>query len=243
MVHIEKDQIVPENEDLRVFAVSGDYDDNDLIECYHTDNSNFALFAFPAAFIKYGGIVYRFGTPEEAGEALLKIDPNSTHDYAVLFKEEEARRKKRQGGDFDPENPVPVDERISQVAQDEAKIVEAAETTTLPETPASSPTPTPTPSSTPAPTVDATPSPSSAPSPSTTPTPAPSETPVSGETPVPTVTATSAPSETPTPIPSETSAPAPSETPAPTPSETPVPGETPALTPSPSATPESTLVE
>lgn len=132
MIHIEKDQIVPENENLRVFSVSGDYSDNDLIECYDIENPNSVACAFSAAFVKYGGIIYRFGTPEEVGEALLKIDPKCTHDYAVLFKEEEERRKKRLGGDFTPENPIPADENISQVAQDEAKIDEeqVAETAT-----------------------------------------------------------------------------------------------------------------
>ncbi len=133
MIHIEKDQIVPENENLRVFSVSGDYSDNDLIECYDIENPNSAACAFSAAFVKYGGIIYRFGMPEEVGEALLKIDPKSTHDYAVLFKEEEERRKKRLGGDFTPENPIPADENISQVAQDEAKIDEGQVVITPPE--------------------------------------------------------------------------------------------------------------
>lgn len=122
MIHIEKDQIVPENKDLRVFSQSGDYNDNDLIECYHIDNPDFALSAFSATFIKYGGIVYQFGDPLLMGEELLKIDPECTHDFAILFKEEEERKKKRERGDFTPDNPVPADENISSLMQEEKVI-------------------------------------------------------------------------------------------------------------------------
>lgn len=120
MIHIEQDQSVPENENLRVLSVSGDYDDNDLIECYHIDNPGFALSAFSSTFVKYGGFVYQFSDPVLLGKALLEIDPGCTHNAATLFKEEDARRIKREDGDFTPENPVPVDESISLVAQEEA---------------------------------------------------------------------------------------------------------------------------
>lgn len=124
MIHIEQNQLVPENEDLRVLSVSGDYNDNDLIECCHISNPGFALYAFSATFIKYGGVVYQYSDPLLLGKALLEIDPDCTHDYATLFKEEEARRVKREEGDFTPEAPVPVDESISPIAQTEALVEE-----------------------------------------------------------------------------------------------------------------------
>lgn len=121
MIHIEKGQNVPEHEELRVLSESGDYDDNDHVECAHVSNPDFALCAFPASFVRYGGIVNQFNDPEMLGKALLAIDPQCTHNAATLFKEEEARRIKRLGGDFTPENPVPVDDSISAVAQEEIK--------------------------------------------------------------------------------------------------------------------------
>lgn len=124
MIHIEKGQKVPEHDDLRVLSVDGDYDDNDLIECAHTDNPDFALCAFSASFVRYGGVVHQFSDPEMLGKALLALDPKCTHNAATLYKEEEARRLKRLGGDFTPENPVPVDENVSLVAQEEAKEAE-----------------------------------------------------------------------------------------------------------------------
>lgn len=120
MIHIEQNQTVPENPNLLVVSVTGDYSDNDLIECATHDNPTFALCAFTAAFVKYGNIVNRFSDPFALGEALLGVDSGCTHDAAILFKEEDARRIKREGGDFSPENPVPADESLSKVAQDEA---------------------------------------------------------------------------------------------------------------------------
>lgn len=127
MIQIEQNQVVPEHPDLRVLSVSGDYADNDLIECAHVDNPDFALSAFSATFIRYGGMVYQHTDPLKLGEALLAVDPESTHDAVTLFKEEEIRRIKREGGDFTPENPVPADENVSQITQDEIKEEEKKE--------------------------------------------------------------------------------------------------------------------
>lgn len=124
MIHIEQGQAVPENEELIVLSQSGDYDDNDLIECSAISNPGFAIYAFSSTFIKYGNIAYRFSDPLLLGEALVEIDPASTHNAAILYQEEEARKAKRTEGDFTPDNPVPVDESISPVAQEEAKIVD-----------------------------------------------------------------------------------------------------------------------
>lgn len=113
MISIQKNQTIPEHPDLRVLSSSGDYGDNDLIECSTLDNPDFALCAFSSSYIKYGNIVNQFNDPLELGKKLVEIDPDCTHDTAILFKEEEARRIKREGGDFTPENPVPTDENLN----------------------------------------------------------------------------------------------------------------------------------
>lgn len=127
MIRIEQNQAVPENPHLKVLSVSGDYADNDLIECAPLDNPDFALCAFSATFIRYGALAHQFSDPLKLGEALLAVDPESTHDAVTLFKEEEVRRIKREGGDFTPENPVPADESISQITQEEIKEEEKKE--------------------------------------------------------------------------------------------------------------------
>lgn len=109
MVHIEQDQKVPENPNLRVLSETGDYDDNDHIECYDINNPGFALCAFTASFVAYGGIMYRFGSVEKLGEAILAIDPESSLDAVTFFKEEKARKLRQEMGDFSPENPAQVD--------------------------------------------------------------------------------------------------------------------------------------
>ena len=114
MISIQKNQTIPEHPDLRVLYSSGDYGDNDLIECSTIDNPDFALCAFSSSYIKYGNIVNQFSDPLELGKKLIEIDPDCTHDTAILFKEEEARRIKREGGDFTPENPVPTDETVKE---------------------------------------------------------------------------------------------------------------------------------
>jgi hypothetical protein len=124
MIQIEKNQTVPENPNLRVLSSSGDYNDNDLIECASIENPDFALCAFSATFIKYGNLSNQFNDPLLLGEALLKVDPKCTHDAATLFKEEEMRRIRREGGDFTPENPISVDENISTIVQEEKKVPE-----------------------------------------------------------------------------------------------------------------------
>lgn len=94
MIHIEKNQTVPENEDLIVLSDSGDYNDNDLIECCNVEDPGFAVVSFPAAFIKYGGIINQFSDPKLLGEEILKIDPESTHtaaSYVRMMKELEAQ--------------------------------------------------------------------------------------------------------------------------------------------------------
>lgn len=170
MIHIEQHQLVPENSKLRVLSATGDYSDNDAIECYNEDEPEIAVCAYQAQFIKYGGLVYRYNTPEELGAALVQMDPESTHNSALLFKEDEERRLKRLAGTLVPENPVPADENVSPIAQQEA-VVEAEqpveEAEVVPpaeeETPAEEPTPTPSEETPPAPIDPILPAPTSTP--------------------------------------------------------------------------------
>ena len=118
MIHIEKDQIVSGHDNLKVFSVSGDYSDEDLIDCYDVKDSGVAIASFQAQYIKYGSIIYRFNEPEELGQALNEADPQSTHDAVLLYKEEQARETKRKEGKLKPENPVPVDENLSETAKE-----------------------------------------------------------------------------------------------------------------------------
>lgn len=169
MIHIEQHQLVPENSKLRVLSVTGDYSDNDAIECYNEDEPEIAVCSYQAQFIKYGGIVYRFNTPEELGAALVQLDPESTHNSALLFKEDEERRQKRLAGTLVPENPVPADEAISPIAQQEAVVeaeqpVEEEEVVPPPEeAPVEEPTPAPSEETVPSPIEPILPAPTSTP--------------------------------------------------------------------------------
>lgn len=86
MIHVEKDQIVPENKNLKVATATGDYDDNALIEVYDILNPEVVAGAFQAQYIVYGGLVYRFNSAKELGEEILKIDPQSTHTSASYVR-------------------------------------------------------------------------------------------------------------------------------------------------------------
>ena len=93
MVHIEKLQKVPQNENLIVFSPSGDYDEDQLIECCEINNPGVAIGAYQAQFIKYGGLVYQYNTPEELAGAILKVDPLSSHKVVNLYKQQLALKE------------------------------------------------------------------------------------------------------------------------------------------------------
>ncbi|MFA6301346.1 MAG: hypothetical protein WC609_03275 [Candidatus Paceibacterota bacterium] len=104
MIHIEKDQLVPEYENLRTLSDSGDYNDDDIIECYNPDDSSIAICGFTSSFIKYGGLMYRFNDPAELGAEILKIDPESTHSAASFVRMKEELSKKMDEGSLEPES-------------------------------------------------------------------------------------------------------------------------------------------
>ncbi len=86
MIHIEKDQNVAENPNLKIMTPTGDYDDNANIEFYDVGNPEIAAGSFQAQYVKYGGLVYKFNDPKELGNEILKIDPTSTHTAASYVR-------------------------------------------------------------------------------------------------------------------------------------------------------------
>lgn len=86
MIHIEKDQKISENEDLRVATPTGDYDDNALIEFYKAGSPSVIVGSFAAQYIKYGSVVYKFNDAKELGNEILSIDPESTHNAASFVR-------------------------------------------------------------------------------------------------------------------------------------------------------------
>lgn len=122
MVTITQGQRVPESETLVVTAPSGDYADADLILCGEQGSSE-ATGMYAAQFIQYGPLVYQYNTPEELGAAIVALDKNSTHDAAMLYKEEEARRLAREKGTLQPENPVAAPDAIIEPVVQETDLV------------------------------------------------------------------------------------------------------------------------
>jgi hypothetical protein len=132
MIHLKKDQIVQENSNLRVLSPTGDYNDDDLIECYDTGTPGLAVGSFQAQFVQYGNMVYRYNEQEELGREIIKLDPNSTHDSAFLFQEDEGRKEKRKLGKLRPENPAKLKNEAKNKQAEELPLVKEAEI--LPET-------------------------------------------------------------------------------------------------------------
>lgn len=106
MVPIVKGMFVPDAPDLVVVAEDGQYGDTDLIGCGLVTQPSVVACSYAAQYIRYGKVVYQYNTPEELGEALVAIDPKSTHDAAQLYREELARKLAREKGVLAPENPT-----------------------------------------------------------------------------------------------------------------------------------------
>lgn len=100
MIYIEKNQKIAENENVRVYSPSGEYQDNDLIEVYDISSPEIVAGAFAAQYIRYGGIVYKFNDPQELGRAILEIDPTSTHGSASFVRMQDELLAKLNGGDL-----------------------------------------------------------------------------------------------------------------------------------------------
>ncbi len=104
MIHIIKDQIIAENENLRVATATGDYEDTALIEFYDIKNPDFIAGAFQAQFIIYGGLVYLYNDHIELGNTILEIDPNSTHTSASYVRMNNELLAKMNNGTLEPES-------------------------------------------------------------------------------------------------------------------------------------------
>ena len=122
MVPIKKGQKVPESNILFVVAENGEYADTDLILCGEEGGEASGMYS--AQYIQYGPMVYQFNLPEELGAAIVAIDKDSTHDAAILYQEDEARKISRQKGTLLPENGVPAPDALVPEAVDESKRVE-----------------------------------------------------------------------------------------------------------------------
>lgn len=141
MIHIEKGESIKDNENLRIKSPSGDYDDADLIEFYDVDDKKNVSGAFQAQYVKYGGMVYMFNSPKELGEAILKIDPESTHTTASYVRMTNELLAKMNGGTLEVNSLQDVvnaeQASIDDQAQAEEKVEETpAEETSTEETPA-----------------------------------------------------------------------------------------------------------
>lgn len=117
MIHIEKDQKILENEDLRVSTPTGDYDDNALIEFYNVANPEVVVGAFAAQYIKYGSVVYKFNDAKELGNEILNIDPESTHNSASFMRMNNELLDKMNKGNLEVDS-------LDQVISDQKDIVE-----------------------------------------------------------------------------------------------------------------------
>ncbi len=100
MIHIEKDQNILEEKNLRVSSATGDYNDTDLIDFYDVTNPDVVAGSFQAQYIKYGGFIYKFNDPKELGEEILKIDPESTHSAASFVRMSNELLSQMNGGNL-----------------------------------------------------------------------------------------------------------------------------------------------
>ncbi len=142
--------MVQGDETLVVYADDGQYGDTDLLLCATKDMPNVPTVMLAAQFIAYGPVVYQYNTPEEVGKAVYAIDPAATLDAVVLYKEEEARRRARNTGVLEPENPAPAPDAVEQVPADTPAEIPPTEEILPPDQTPSEPTPTPeTPAATP----------------------------------------------------------------------------------------------
>jgi hypothetical protein len=126
MVPITKGQPVKDDDSMVVVSDNGQYGDADLIMCAHKDAPDVPTAMLQAQYVAYGGIVYRYNTPEELGKAVFALDPAATLDAVVLYKEDETRRRARNAGVLEPENPVPAPDAAVETPVDTPVVEPAA---------------------------------------------------------------------------------------------------------------------
>ena len=106
MIHIEQHQEVPGFANWRVYDPTGDYQDNDLIQCYDVADPGLALGSLQAQFIVYGGIVYQFNSPTELAAQLVEIDPGTTHEAVKLQAEMNSLSARMERGEVEVVDPI-----------------------------------------------------------------------------------------------------------------------------------------
>lgn len=123
MISLAQGAPIPSLPNFVIASGDGQYADTDLILCASADVPDFPVAQYQAQFIRYGEVVYQFETPEALGEALVAIDPESTHDAAQLWREEEVRRFAREKGTLTPADQIPAPDAIEQQATPEEEDV------------------------------------------------------------------------------------------------------------------------
>ncbi len=120
MIHIENNSEIIENKNLRVASPTGDYEDTALVDFFDISKPGMVAGSFQAQYIKYGGLVYKFNEPSELGEAILKIDPESTHSAASYVRMSKELLAQMNGGTLDSSS-------LDQIMVEEKNIVEEPE--------------------------------------------------------------------------------------------------------------------
>ncbi len=117
MIHIETEQYLVDSTNLKVSSPTGDYEDQDLIECVDRENSVTSVIAYQAQYVKYGGMVYSFGSSKELGVEILKVDPQSTHAAASYVRMIEELDTQMNQGELEPSS-------LKNVLSDEQEVME-----------------------------------------------------------------------------------------------------------------------
>lgn len=104
MIRLEKNKKSTESKDIIINAETAQYDDNALIECTDRSGVKNVSVAYQAQFLKYGGMVYQYSDNKELGQAILEIDPESTHSAAVYVRTLKQLSEQMDEGSLNPES-------------------------------------------------------------------------------------------------------------------------------------------
>lgn len=127
MIHIIRDQELMGNPNLKIASPTGNYEDTALIDFYNIYNPEITAGAFQAQFVKYGGMVYQFNEPKELGEAILIIDPESTHSAADFARMNIELSKQMKEGTLESKSLEKMKEKINEEKKEEEEIEEEIE--------------------------------------------------------------------------------------------------------------------
>lgn len=91
MIHLETNEPVKDHEGFFVAAPTGDYNEIDLLECYHQDNPSVAICMYQAQCIKFGDAIYKQQEPLNTFQidAMLRgVNPEDVVNNEDLLKKE-----------------------------------------------------------------------------------------------------------------------------------------------------------